>query len=38
MARKRFVLAAALLIGAVGCEDFLTGVLLPVNGGEHLKW
>ncbi|GIK28811.1 MAG: SDR family oxidoreductase [Chloroflexi bacterium] len=19
-------------------EDFLTGVLLPVNGGEHLKW
>ena len=25
MARKRFVLAAALLVGAVGCEDFLTG-------------
>lgn len=31
MARKRFVLAAALLIGAVGCEDFLTGGQLDTD-------
>src|SRR5688572_1248427 len=31
MARTRFVLAAALLIGAVGCEDFLTGGQLDTD-------
>ncbi|MBK9123140.1 MAG: SDR family oxidoreductase [Chloroflexi bacterium] len=25
-------------VGYLCREDFLTGVLLPVNGGEHLKW
>jgi hypothetical protein len=25
-------------VGYLVREDFITGALLPVNGGEHLKW